>query len=414
MKKTIIHNRDIVLFSFQPWDEEIGCNFKEIAIELARENRVLYINRAVDRISLITKRKEKKVRARLRSIKKGEGELVEVRPNLWVHNPRAVVESINWLPPGSVYDYLNRLNSRRLAKEINKIIARLGFRNIILINDNDFFRGIHLKELIDCSAYIFYVRDFMTYQSWFRKHGQRMERKMMEQADLVVANSAYLANYSKKINPRSYDIGQGCDLHSYLIEAAPVPSEMKNIRHPIIGYAGAISGTRLDKNIIAHIAEQLPECSLVLIGPVTDGFDQTSLKRFSNIYFLGRKEPSEIPDHIYHFDICINPQQVNELTIGNYPRKADEYLAMGKPMVATNTEGMQLFANHVFLCRTKEEYVANIKTILQDPHSQNGLVKKQRQEFALSHTWENSLSKLADVLSEFETKKDINGKLGQA
>jgi glycosyltransferase involved in cell wall biosynthesis len=189
---------------------------------------------------------------------------------------------------------------------------------------------------------------------------------------------------------------------------------MKNIRHPIIGYTGAISGTRLDKNIIAHIAEQLPDCSLVLIGPVTDGFDLTFLKRFSNVYFLGRKEPAEIPDHIYHFDVCINPQQVNELTIGNYPRKADEYLAMGKPMVATDTEGMQLFANYVFLCRTKEEYVDNIKRILQEPHSQNGLVKKQRQDFALSHTWENSLAKLADVLYEFENKKDINGKLGQA
>ncbi len=414
MKKAIIQNRDIVLFSFQPWDEEIACNFKEIALELARNNRVLYINRAVDRISAITKRKEKKVGARLKSIQKGEGELLEVSPNLWVHNPRAIVESINWLPPGPAYDYLNRVNSRRLAREINKIIGRLGFRNIILINDNDFFRGIHLKELINCSVYIFYVRDFMTYQSWFRKHGQRMEKRMMQQADLVVANSAYLAAYSKKFNSRSYDIGQGCDLQSYQVETAPLPDDMKDIRHPVIGYTGAISGTRLDKNIIEHIAEQLPDCSLVLIGPVTDGFDITSLKRFNNIYFLGRKEPAKIPDYIYHFDICINPQQVNELTIGNYPRKADEYLAMGKPMVATNTEGMQLFANYVFLCRTKEEYVSHIKRILEEPHSQNGLVKKQRQEFALSHTWENSLAKLADVLREFENKKDINAKLEQA
>lgn len=60
MKEHIIKNRDIVLFSFQPWDEEIGSNFKDIALELSRDNRVLYINRALDRISAITKRNEKK------------------------------------------------------------------------------------------------------------------------------------------------------------------------------------------------------------------------------------------------------------------------------------------------------------------------------------------------------------------
>jgi len=101
MKEQTIKNRDIVLFSLQPWDEEIGSNFKDIALELSRHNRVLYINRALDRISSITKRNEKKVKSRLRSIWQGEGELTEVHPNLWVHNPRTIVESINWLPAGS-------------------------------------------------------------------------------------------------------------------------------------------------------------------------------------------------------------------------------------------------------------------------------------------------------------------------
>jgi hypothetical protein len=36
-------------------------------------------------------------------------------------------------------------------------------------------------------------------------------------------------------------------------------------------------------------------------------------------------------------------QLSNNLTIGNYPRKIDEYLAMGKPIVATSTKTMQMF-----------------------------------------------------------------------
>ena len=164
MKEHTIKNRDIVLFSFQPWDEEIGSNFKDIALELSRDNRVLLINRALDRVSALTKRSEKKVRARLKSIWHGEGELAEVKSNLWVHNPRTVVESINWLPAGGTYDFLSLVNSKRLAKQINKILRRLNFSDIILINDNDFFRGIHLKEMLNASVYFFYIRDYLTYQ----------------------------------------------------------------------------------------------------------------------------------------------------------------------------------------------------------------------------------------------------------
>jgi len=414
MKEHNIKNRDIVLFSLQPWDEEIGSNFKDIALELSRNNRVLYINRALDRISSITKRNEKKVRSRLNSIWQGKGELSEVHPNLWVHNPRTLVESINWLPPGTAYNFFSLLNSKRLAREINKIIRRLHFKDVILINDNDFFRGIHLKELVNCAVYIFYVRDYLTYQPWFRKHGERMEQKMMEVADLVVANSAYLANYSRKFNPRSYDIGQGCDVQSYLVDSPPFPTDMKNIPSPIIGFTGAISGTRLDAKVIEHIAGELPDCSVVLVGPVMDGFDDESLKRFKNVFFLGRKDPAEIPAYVYQFDICINPQQVNQLTIGNYPRKADEYLAMGKPMVATNTDAMELFADYVFLCHSKEEYVQHIRRILENPELRNGNIKQERQAFAQTHTWENSVGKLGIILSEFEKKAGRYAELGQA
>jgi len=414
MKEETIKNRDIVLFSLQPWDEEIGSNFKDIALELSRHNRVLYINRALDRISSITKRNEKKVKSRLRSIWQGEGELSEVHPNLWVHNPRTIVESINWLPAGSAYDYLSLLNSKRLAREINKVIRRLRFTDIILINDNDFFRGAHLKKLVPCSIYVFYVRDYLTYQPWFRKHGERMEQLTMEAADIVVANSAYLANYSRKFNPRSYDIGQGCDVESYLVPPPPVPDDMKKIPTPIIGFTGAISGTRLDEKVVEHIAEQLPGCSVVMVGPVIDGFNDELLKRFKNVYFLGRKDPTDIPAYVYQFDICINPQQVNQLTIGNYPRKADEYLAMGKPMVATRTDAMEMFADYVFLCNSKEEYVSHIKQILEDAELRTGRITKDRQEFALTHTWENSVGKLGFILSEFKKKQDNYAQLGQA
>ena len=62
---------------------------------------------------------------------------------------------------------------------------------------------------------------------------------------------------------------------------------------------------------------------------------------------------------------------MNEVTRGNYPRKADEYLAMEKPLVATATEGMKMFEPYCFLCNTKEEYAEKISTSLTNPEMAN-------------------------------------------
>ena len=53
MTHHFIKNRDIVLFSSQPWNSGIAFNFKDMAFELARYNRVLFIDRARDRHSIL-------------------------------------------------------------------------------------------------------------------------------------------------------------------------------------------------------------------------------------------------------------------------------------------------------------------------------------------------------------------------
>ena len=40
----MIKGRDIIVMGIQPWDIEIGSNCKNIALEFAKNNRVLYVN----------------------------------------------------------------------------------------------------------------------------------------------------------------------------------------------------------------------------------------------------------------------------------------------------------------------------------------------------------------------------------
>ena len=116
-----------------------------------------------------------------------------------------------------------------------------------------------------------------------------------------------------------------------------------------MGYTGLLSDRRLDIDLIEKIALSHPEWNIVLIGPEEENFKKSILHNLENCFFLGNKTPESLPDYIYFFDVCINPQIVNDLTIANYPRKIDEYLAMGKPVIATNTPTMEIFSKHSFL-----------------------------------------------------------------
>ena len=284
MAESIIHNRDFILFGLQPWDIEIGSNFKNMAMELAKNNRVLYVNYPADRISILKKRGEARIKNRLETIKTGKNELNEVAENLFVLNPRVIVESINWIPFKSIYNRLNYRNNVLLGKEINKTAEKLGLKTPYMIY-NDFLRGFYLPELVEHDLFIFYIRDFLLSQPYFRKHGSILEKKIIEKSDATVCNSAYLASYAKQYNQHSYDIGQGCDVESFYPSnriAASEPNELKGI---VIGYCGALLSTRLDIELIATVANQNPELQFVFVGPEDEAFKNSVLHQIKNIQF---------------------------------------------------------------------------------------------------------------------------------
>jgi glycosyltransferase involved in cell wall biosynthesis len=87
----------------------------------------------------------------------------------------------------------------------------------------------------------------------------------------------------------------------------------------------------------------------------------------------------------------MNPQLVNDATRGNYPRKIDEYLAMGKPTLATATEAMDYFRDYTYLGSDVDEYIGLIERALAEDSPEK---QQQRRSFATSHTWENNVAEI--------------------
>lgn len=394
----MITGKNIVVVGMQSWDISIGSNCKNIATVLAKNNRVIYVNVPLDRKKFLKRTFTDPNDLRRLSVLKGRSNgLVEIDDTFWSFYPKMVFESANWIKNKNIFDFFNRYNTKKLASEIQRITGKLGFKDYILFNDSSMFRGVYLKELLMPALNIYYIRDNLITQDYFKKHGVRLEKETIKSADLVVSNSPYLRDYAKPYNKHAYYVGQGCDLDLFKPNGVAEPSDLAKIKGVKIGYIGFLTEMRLNIELLVEVAKTKPDWQIVLVGPEDHAFEKSELHELDNVHFLGSKNGDELPAYIKYFDICMNPQVVNDLTIGNYPRKIDEYLAMGKPTIATKTPTMEIFKDHVYLGETAADYIVLIEKALKE----NSIKKEQdRIAFAQGHTWENNVLEIDNAIKQ--------------
>ncbi|CAI8297981.1 MAG: Putative teichuronic acid biosynthesis glycosyltransferase TuaH [Flavobacteriia bacterium] len=388
-------SKNVVIVGLQATDSPIGSNCVNIAHELARTgHRVLYINYPFDTRSLLNQlfRPTEQTPIRMEVLKGKTEERQKIADNLHAVYPRVVNASIGFLPDGNLFDFFNRMNNKKLARLIQRHLSALDMKEFILFNDSDMVRSFYLNDLLNPVCSVYYSRDNLISQPYFARHGKRLEAQLIAKSDLAVANSLYLADYCRQFNPNSHYVGQGCetDLFKYGEERVR-PKDMPQFNKPVIGYIGALLKLRLDVTLLEELAQRHPEWQFVFVGPEDEAFEKSTLHAFDNVLFTGPKKPAELPAYLNCFDVAINPQELNEMTIGNYPRKIDEYLAMGKPVVATMTRAMVVFEEFVYLAESAEEYSTHIQKALDEDTE---VLRKKRSDFALSHTWEASTKEI--------------------
>lgn len=397
-------DQDIIVIGIQPWDIDIGSNCKNIAMEFAKTNRVLYVNPPLDRITRMKEKDNPKIMKRLRIARGLEPDLVLLDENLWNLFPSGMIESINRISNTTLYDLLNKRNNRIFAASVKTAINRLAMKDYILFNDSSMFNGLYMKELLKPKLYVYYMRDYLVKVPYWQRQGERLEPQLISKADLVVNNSVLYTEYGKKFNPHSYMVGQGCDLSMFDETAAPVipASDLQSIPRPIIGYVGNISALRMDISLLADIARKRPEWSIVLVGPEDEAFKSSELHHLNNVYFTGPREVYMLPGYIKGFDVCINPQVINDYTRGNYPRKIDEYLAMGKPTVATATEAMEYFAGYTYLSGSASDYPDLIERAMKEDSPEN---QRKRKQFAAKHSWQQNVKEIYRYMQQVMNEK---------
>ena len=380
---------NFVFVSLQRINTDRESTSTSLARELARQkHNVLFVNSPIDRKHFWFPPQNPVVAAHVRAIKTKAAPVEQLAPHLWVLYPPTLMDSFNWVPSTPLFSQLIKLNNNRLAADIKPALEQLHFDDFILVNDKDIFRGFYLKELLQPSKSIYLDRDYTIGIPYWQRHGEELEPKLMRKSDAVFCNSLGFTERARRYNPNSFYIGNGFDAAQFdEAQATPVPHDLAAVPGPRIGYVGALNTDRLDLDLLTRLAQARPAWSFVLLGWEDEPFARSSLHTLPNVFFLGRKHTQDVPAYLQHFDICLNPQAINDITRSNFPLKILEYLAMGKPVVATATDTMiEVFSEHTYLASDMEEYLNQIEKALADNTPQRA---RERIQFVKKFSWEN-------------------------
>lgn len=383
---------DFIITSLQSWDISIGSTIKNTALEIAKQHRVFYINTPPTLMQWLRMPKKK--------------EDLQIDKNLHIIQCNSPALPVNSMPCGWLFNIVNYYNNCQIARCIKKAIRNNQVHDTILLIDTDIYRSRYLKNLIQPDTTVYYRRDYVIGVNYWRKYGQRCEQEIVRQADIVITNSHSFTEELKILNSNIYTINTGVDLQLYdNCTRHKIPKDLTSIPIPRIGYIGAIINSRLNAELLYDIARQLPQCSFIFVGLEDEHFKQHPLHSLKNVYFTGCKEVAELPAYIQHFDVCLNPQRLNSITEGNYPLKIDEYLAMGKPVVATSTRTMRdVFAQYTHLATDTESYLYSIREALNEVYDEK--LKADRIAFAHTHSWAHSIEEIYRAIKDYRRNKN--------
>lgn len=165
-------------------------------------------------------------------------------------------------------------------------------------------------------------------------------------------------------------------------------SEFVRLPRPILGFLGALRGY-IDYELLRRIAEGFPQATLALVGPIIDRKGYGLLKNLPNVYFYGEVSYEDVPRAIQAFDVCLLPFSFNNITLAADPGKMYEYLALGKPIVATwINDDMDRYRDIVYLVRNEVGYRDRfLHTISEALQCDRATLKRRTKVFMKEYTW---------------------------
>lgn len=376
-------NPDILTLGVNAWDSVLQRP-QHLARGLSGKHRVLYVDPAA--FSVFTKTGQS-----LRGAGGRRGwrpALRRLSGSLFVFTPPPLFPLSLWSAAA------NEMNCRIVARLLARVFRELGFRPGLHWVSSPL--GWPLARRIPADRVCYDCLD--NFPAFYRdRRGTllaALEAGLLRRADVVFATDPRLADRCR-LHCRSVHHVPNAVHPDFLNRGArPCPAELAGLPGPVAGYAGARSHW-VDFGLIGYLARARPDVSFVLLGPGDAG---RSLRKLPNVHLFGEKPHRELPAWLDRFDACLIPFRDGELTRAVNPVKLYEYLARGKPVVATATPALTPFAGLCRLAGTRPEFLRELDRALQEHGEARERMARERVRFAGENTWLHRTDQVLGIL----------------
>lgn len=343
--------RDLVVFG-EDWGAHPSST-QHIVRRLAADRRVLWVNSIGLRRPRLDGRDLRRVSRKLAAAVKApptQQRRAPPPPSLTVHAPVAV----SW--PGS--PVAAAFNRHALGLQLRRAIAAAGLRDPILWSSLP--TAAPLVGALGERGVVYYCGDdFGALAGVDHEPVARMERALVERADIVFAASEALADRLPAGKTQLAPHGVDVDLFA---TPAPRPADLPHDR-PVAGFYGALADW-IDVEMIAHAADALPDWSFVLIGP--EQTDVSLLRARDNVRLLGPRDHAELAGYAQHWSVSLLPFRDNAQIRACNPLKLREYLAAGTPIATTDFPALAPYADLASVAASPADFADAIRRAAQD------------------------------------------------
>lgn len=225
------------------------------------------------------------------------------------------------------------------------------------------------------------------------------EQRLARASDLVVAvNEGAAQRWRERGLPAAY-VPNGCDATLFAGVDDTAAADDVALTGPIAAFVGHLN-IRTDLALLEAVADS--GIGLLLIGPKDPSFEPDRFARLAaraNVAYLGPRAFEQLPSYLKLIDVGLVPYGPTEFNRWSFPMKTLEYLAAGRPVVATSLPATRsLDTDLVTLADTPAEFAASVAR--QAPLARQPDLVARRRAFASTHSWANRADRLVGLLEQ--------------
>ena len=387
MNEARLAGETIIVLANAEWSWSTRVNCHHIAARLARHNRVLFVDTIGGRTP--APREFKKIARRLQRV---AGGVRRIADGLTVLSPFVI--------PFYRSEIARRINTFLLAWQIRRALPENSTRPILYI-----FLPAHIGLLgrLNEKLVVYHcVDEHSANPNVPAREVRARETRLIQAADLVFTSAQTLYDDKRALNPRTYYLPNVADAEHFARArdaSLPIADELRDVPRPIAGFIGNLTAYKVDFDLLIAVARAKPDWSFALIGPIGHGDPSTNiapLRDVPNIFFFGERAYADLPRWVKGFDACLIPFRLNASTRGTLPMKFFEYLAAGKPVIATALPALAEFRDLFYSANDARAFA----DALSAARSEDPARGDQRAQFAANYSWDARMTQIENLIAQ--------------